>query len=448
MAYRGIQVKQRVSRHGEKTAAGMWRMVLALAVVLVAAATTQAEAAAPSVITVVWDANPEPEVTGYHVYVGTRPGVYDQKFDAGPSTTFRYTATSGEQYYFAVAAYSDTATSPLSAEISAFAEPIFELFASASSDAACTGCADRLLRAAGLGSVSAVTPADDGRLFFVEDRRHVRIAAAAPGAAAPPALSTREGVDITGIALAPDFERTRFVFVALAQRRADGTRDLRIVRYREVQSRLGEAAVVVSGLRLWSDRDAPFTMDRTGRIFVAMPLDGRAHGDPYAGHLLWFDGDGRVPAESRGGSPVLAHGFAAPVALVSEGDNLWVVGADAGWHRSIARLTPQLPAGAAWPLVPVGVPTAAPADDPSVPAHAFAARGAIGTTSGVAIVLDAAGRLQPLITSGHAPAEQLRGFDWFAAEAPVSVAIGAGNEVFVAFRQGDGTFAIEEIAAR
>jgi hypothetical protein len=450
MAYTRVNVKQRVSSDHGKPAGGRGRMAVALAFVLVAAASMPAtiRASAPSVISVVWDANPEPEVTGYLVYIGTQPGVYDQKHDVGPSTTFRYTGTAGQQYYFAVAAYSETSTSPLSAEISAFADPFFEVFATAGADAPCPGCADRLFRAEGVGAVSALTPAADGRVFFIEDGRHVRIAAAAPDATALRALSTREGVEITGIALAADFEQSRFVFAALAERRADGTRDLRIARYREVQGRLGEGAVVVDGLRLWSDRNAPFTLDRGGRIFIALPIDGRAHRDPYAGYVLWFGGDGRVPAESRGGSPVLAHGFAEPVALVADGGDLWLAGADAAWYRSIARLTPQLPVGAEWPLVPAGVPSPQPAGGRSAQAQAFAARSVDGSTSGVAVVLEAGGRIQPLITAGRAPAEQLRSFDWFASEVPVSVAIGARNEVFVAFRRADGTFAIEEIAPR
>jgi hypothetical protein len=449
-AYTRVNVKQRVSSDHQKAAAGGWRITVALAFVLIAAAGVPATswASVPSVISVVWDANPEPEVTGYRIYIGTEPGVYEQKYDVGLSTTFRYIAAAGRQYYFAVAAYSDNATSPLSAEVSAFADPFFEVFASAGADAPCAHCADRLFRAEGLGPVSAVTPAADGRLFFIEDGRHVRIAAAAPGATAARALSTRDGVEITGLALAPDFERSRFVFLAVAEQRPDGTRNLRIVRYREVQGQLGEAAVLVDGLRLWSDRNAAFTVGRGGRIFVALPIDGRAHRDPYAGYVLWFEGDGRLPQESRGGSPVLAHSFAEPVALVADGDDLWLAGADAAWYRSLARLTPQLPAGAEWPLVPSGVPSGRPADRLSEPAQAFAARSVDGSASGVAVVLDSAGRIQPLITSGRAPTEQLQVVEWFVSEVPVSVAIGLRNEVLIAFRRADGTFAIEEIAPR
>ena len=111
-------------------------------------------------------------------------------------------------------------------------------------------------------------------------------------------------------------------------------------------------------------------------------------------------------------------------------------------------MTPQLPVGAEWPLVPAGVPSPQPAGGRSAQAQAFAARSVDGSASGVAVVLDSAGRIQPLITSGRAPTEQLQVVEWFASEVPVSVAIGLRNEVLIAFRRADGTFAIEEIAPR
>ena len=34
-------------------------------------------------LTLAWDPNPEPEVAGYIVYVGTEPGIYAEQFDVG-----------------------------------------------------------------------------------------------------------------------------------------------------------------------------------------------------------------------------------------------------------------------------------------------------------------------------------------------------------------------------
>ena len=449
MADKRVQVEQRVSGVG-RARARAWRLVIALAVLIAPVAISDAEAQVSpyASITVAWDANPEPEVTGYFVYVGTSSGVYDERHDVGPRTRFRHAGLTDQEYFFAVAAYSDTATSPLSAEVSAIGNPWFDVTADASGAAGpCSDCMARVFRARGLGAISALTTTRDGRLFFIEDRRHIRIAAAPSAAVLPPALSARDGVEFTGLALASDFERSGHVFVAATRRNTDGTRDITIVRYRDVHNRLGEGAVAVSGLRLWSDRDAPFTVDRLGRIYVAMPLDGRVHGDPHAGYLLWFEANGRVPAEARGGSPILAHGFASPVALDAEGGELWLVGADAAWTRSIARLTPQLHAGGEWPRVPTGIPSGAPAADAAAsPAQAFDAHG--DGMPGRALVIDTAGRLQPLQTFGFSPAQRLPSIEWPSRERPVAVAIGLNNDVFVAVRQADGTFAIEAIPAR
>ena len=58
-------------------------------------------------VTVAWDANSEPAVIGYRVYVGTAPSVYSETFDTGNTTSFTYrNGIAGQRYYFAVAAYS------------------------------------------------------------------------------------------------------------------------------------------------------------------------------------------------------------------------------------------------------------------------------------------------------------------------------------------------------
>ena len=53
-------------------------------------------------ITLAWDANvPSENVIGYHVYVGTQPGIYTQTFDVGNATSYVFPdAVAGQQYYF------------------------------------------------------------------------------------------------------------------------------------------------------------------------------------------------------------------------------------------------------------------------------------------------------------------------------------------------------------
>jgi len=56
-------------RTWRRTAVALAALLLTLAASRVAAADT---------ITLMWDANPDPSVSGYIVYVGTQPGTYTQ----------------------------------------------------------------------------------------------------------------------------------------------------------------------------------------------------------------------------------------------------------------------------------------------------------------------------------------------------------------------------------
>jgi len=65
-----------------------------------------ARSASADTINLMWDPNPEPEVIGYVVHVGTQPGSYTQHIDVGPTTTWSYSsAVAGQQYCFTVTAY-------------------------------------------------------------------------------------------------------------------------------------------------------------------------------------------------------------------------------------------------------------------------------------------------------------------------------------------------------
>jgi hypothetical protein len=72
-------------------------------------------AEAHTTVTLAWDPNPEPEVTGYTVYVGTVPGSFYTSFNVGNRTNWTITGlTNSVQYYFGVQARSSTgAVSPV-----------------------------------------------------------------------------------------------------------------------------------------------------------------------------------------------------------------------------------------------------------------------------------------------------------------------------------------------
>jgi hypothetical protein len=77
------------------------RLVLALMLALVAGV----RAAAAESVSLEWDPNPEPEVVGYRVFIGTQPGIYDSQVDVGNTTSYTATLQAGQRYCFAVAAY-------------------------------------------------------------------------------------------------------------------------------------------------------------------------------------------------------------------------------------------------------------------------------------------------------------------------------------------------------
>ena len=79
------------------------RLGIALAFVLAMLTTTVARADS---LTLAWDANPEPDVVGYYVYIGTASGVYSTVVDVGNDTSYTFTsAVPGTTYYLTVAAY-------------------------------------------------------------------------------------------------------------------------------------------------------------------------------------------------------------------------------------------------------------------------------------------------------------------------------------------------------
>ncbi len=57
-------------------------------------------------VTLAWDANPDPAVTGYKIYYGTASGTYAYFVDVGNSTTVRISnLTAGTTYYFTATDY-------------------------------------------------------------------------------------------------------------------------------------------------------------------------------------------------------------------------------------------------------------------------------------------------------------------------------------------------------
>jgi len=65
-----------------------------------------AQSASADTINLTWSPNPEPQVIGYKVHMGTQSGTYTQHIDVGPTTTWSFTSpVAGQMYCFVVTAY-------------------------------------------------------------------------------------------------------------------------------------------------------------------------------------------------------------------------------------------------------------------------------------------------------------------------------------------------------
>jgi hypothetical protein len=96
----------------------MNRILRASAVVF--ALLLSASSASAATLTLQWDRNAEPTVTGYVVSYGTKTGTYTNTVDVGNqvTATLTLTPTTTTTYFFAVRAYTPTTTSAYSTEVS------------------------------------------------------------------------------------------------------------------------------------------------------------------------------------------------------------------------------------------------------------------------------------------------------------------------------------------
>ncbi len=79
-----------------------WLLITILFILPVLAATP----APAGELVIVWEPNPEPDVAGYVLHYGTRPGSYQVAIDVGTRTRFKVGSLQDSvRYYFAVSAY-------------------------------------------------------------------------------------------------------------------------------------------------------------------------------------------------------------------------------------------------------------------------------------------------------------------------------------------------------
>jgi aldose sugar dehydrogenase len=201
---------------------------------------------------------------------------------------------------------------------------------------------------------TALAIAPDGRVFVAERAGGVRILR--NGTLDPePALiidevqmtSASEG-GLLAIALDAQFERTHFVFAVYTVSGPDGTLRFRLVRYREVDGRLGERAVLLDRISVASRPSALLGVGPDGRLYAAFDagaIKGRTAAlASYSGKVLRLNTDGTTPQDQPAGIPVFASAFQSPRGLDwhPETGALWVVDAKA---RNVEELRIVVAAG-------------------------------------------------------------------------------------------------------
>ena len=162
--------------------------------------------------------------------------------------------------------------------------------------------------------------APDGRLFIAERPGRVRIVQngqllAEPALVLDDVFAQGEA-GLLGLALHPDFTQNRLVYLAYTARVGSGAVN-RLVRYREVNQRLGERAVLVDNIRAATIHDgARLRFGPDGLLYMSMgdAADVSTSQDlgSLNGKILRVTDEGRTPAGNPLPSPIWSYGHRNP----------------------------------------------------------------------------------------------------------------------------------------
>jgi len=174
---------------------------------------------------------------------------------------------------------------------------------------------DRL--AGGLRDPADAAFAPDGRLFIAERPGRITIMAAGLDTATSTTLDG-DGLELVALALDPDFDRNRVVFVVSVSR-SDGRPIFRLARYREAQGAFGERAILLDGIPASDRPSAALRVGPDGILYLALDAggDARASLDPstFNGKLLRLRRDGGTPTDQASATPAVLGGFHTPRGL-------------------------------------------------------------------------------------------------------------------------------------
>ncbi len=225
--------------------------------------------------------------------------------------------------------------------------PVLSMPSTACLTSSPTECYSVRAVASRLSGVSALSPAPDGRLFFVEGNTRVRVVADGALIPAPVLALNDEQARIVGLAVeGGSFSENRFVFVAWTDQTPSGQLQLNVTRYREVANTLGEGATILTGIPVPRDVPSSIAVDRQGHVYVAVPSLQSGSSAPGSGNVLRITRDGRVPPDNRLGLAAFSPGFSSPTSLsLDPGQSLiWLGGRDSGGVSTLG-VVPASPSG-------------------------------------------------------------------------------------------------------
>jgi len=200
--------------------------------------------------------------------------------------------------------------------------------------------------------------APDGRLFITERPGRVRIVTL--GGASELALTLGDvyaqgEAGLLGLALDPQFPQNRYVYLYYSASAPGGPVN-RIVRYREVNSRLGEPAVLLDNIPAANIHDGGRLRFGPDGLLYATAGDAANQNlaqdvASLAGKFLRITRDGATPADNRFGSPVFTYGHRNPQGFdwhPTSGD-LWAVEHGATGNDEVNAIRSGLNYG--WPRI-------------------------------------------------------------------------------------------------
>jgi glucose/arabinose dehydrogenase len=214
--------------------------------------------------------------------------------------------------------------------------------------------AEMPLVAGGLNEVSDLAFAPDGRLFVAERTGQIRVmrnGTLLPRAALEsPLRSTRRNESdgtadgagsVVALAVDPQFDRTRFVFVLSTGISRRGQLSFELARYREAADTLADRAVLLDDIPASPDRtNGALRFGPDGKLYVAFDagVDPDAAGDlsSPSGKVLRLNPDGSTPDDQMGASPLFSSAYLSPRGIGWDTDSgmMWIVdGAGAGSGR-------------------------------------------------------------------------------------------------------------------